>query len=230
MKITYLANEGVLLEAGAAKVVVDALFRDSLGSYLRHSAAVQEQLETGKPPFDNLALALATHFHLDHWDAGAITRFLTSNPNARFASTPAATAMMPSSQRSRVRSLWPADGASTVEAGSIRVDAIALAHGATQNLGYRIAMGGRVLMHLGDAETTTENFDRLAAMPAPDVLLTPFWWLLDDKARAFLTQKWRPRQVVAFHFGASDQPSEEKLRAGQTDAWLCTRPGESRVY
>ena len=100
VRVTYLANEGVMIQGGAAKILIDALFRDSLGSYVRHSSPVQEQIETGKPPFDGVGLALATHFHLDHWDAGAISRFLRTNTSARFASTPDAVAMMPSSQRS----------------------------------------------------------------------------------------------------------------------------------
>jgi L-ascorbate metabolism protein UlaG (beta-lactamase superfamily) len=231
VKITYLANEGVLLTGGGAKVLVDALFRDSLGSYARHSPAVQDQLEDGKPPFDGVALALATHYHLDHWDAGAITRFLASSPDARFAAAPQATGMMPASQRRRVHALWPADGATTVEAGAARVDAISLVHGPTQNLAYRIAMGGRVLMHLGDAETTAENFERLAALPAPDVLLTPFWWLLDAKARAFLTGRWKPRAIVALHFGSNDAAeSAPKIRQEMPQVWVATAAGESRVY
>src|ERR1044071_8372445 len=90
VKVTYLANEGVMLTAGSTKVLVDALLRDGLG-YPIHSPAVREQLETGKSPFDGVGLALATHYHLDHWDAGAISRFLASNPSARYASTPQAT-------------------------------------------------------------------------------------------------------------------------------------------
>jgi L-ascorbate metabolism protein UlaG (beta-lactamase superfamily) len=82
LEITYLANEGVLIKCGSEKALVDALLRDSLDQYARHPADVQEKLETGKAPFDGVHLALATHFHLDHWDAGAITRFLVNNPTA----------------------------------------------------------------------------------------------------------------------------------------------------
>lgn len=53
------------------RCIVDALFRDSLEDYARHSQTVQEQMETGKPPFDGIQLALATHYHLDHWRCGS---------------------------------------------------------------------------------------------------------------------------------------------------------------
>lgn len=166
IRVTYLANEGVLLTGGNTKVLIDALFRDSLGDYPRHAAETQKLLENGQAPFDGVGLALATHYHLDHWDAGAIAQFLTANRAARFASTPQAGVMMPSAVRSRVDG--PENGAVTL-AGA-RVEAIPLVHGNTPNLAFRVEMGGRVVMHLGDADASAVNHERLAAKPAPDVL------------------------------------------------------------
>ena len=102
VRVTYLANEGVRIEGGTCDVLIDALLRDSLGDYVRHEPAVQESIETGRPPFDRVKLALATHYHLDHWDAGAIARFLTSNPSAVFGAAPQAGAMLPSALKPRV--------------------------------------------------------------------------------------------------------------------------------
>ena len=230
VKVTYLANEGVMLTAGSTKVLVDALLRDGLG-YPTHAPAVQEQLETGKPPFDGVGLTLATHYHLDHWDAGAITRFLRFNPTARYASTPQATGMMPMQQMRRVDALWPADGRSAVEIAGAKVEAVPLGHRVTQNLAYRIEMGGRTLMHLGDADPTAENIERLAAKPAPDVLLTPFWWLLDEKTKAFIVERWKPKAIVAIHFSSNDEAvSAPKIRKEMPAVWVATTAGESREY
>ena len=231
VRVTYLANEGVLID-GPCAVLVDALQRDSLGSYARHPPDVQEKLESARPPFDKVALALATHYHLDHWDPGAIARFLGSNPAAVFASTAEATAMMPYSVRERVKALRPADGAAAarIEASGARVTALALEHGRTPHVGYRIECGGRVLAHLGDATPSEANFAALAATSAPDVALVPFWWLLDEGGVAFLRDRWKPGHVVAFHIGADDAPSAARARAAMPGAWICTRQGESRSY
>ena len=146
VRVTYLANEGVRIEGGTCDVLIDALFRDSLGDYPRHDPAVQKNLEAAQVPFDKVGLALATHFHLDHWDAGAIAQFLKSSPSAVFASPPAAGAMMPSGLKPRVRALWPDGGRASVrlvENGAV-VDAIPLDHGRpVENLGYRLECGGR---------------------------------------------------------------------------------------
>lgn len=232
-RVTYLANEGVRIEGGTCDVLIDALLRDSLGDYVRHEPAVQESLETGRPPFDRVKLALATHFHLDHWDAGAIARFLTSNPSAVFGSTPQAGAMLPSALKPRVRPLWPLTGQAAIrltEGGAV-VDAIPLDHGmAVENLAYRLECGGRVLFHLGDSRTSEANFAKLMAAGPADVALVPHWWLTDDAGLAFLRDRWRPHHVVAFHLGQSDAAGASTIQARLPQAWVCTRRGESRTY
>jgi L-ascorbate metabolism protein UlaG (beta-lactamase superfamily) len=231
VRITYLANEGVLIE-GPCAVLVDALQRDSLGSYARHPPDVQQKLEAAQPPFDKVGLALATHYHLDHWDPGAIARFLGSNPSAVFASTPEATAMMPYDVRGRVKALGTAGGpgALRLEASGARVQAIPLDHGTTPHLAYRIECGGRILAHLGDADPSEANFARLAQAGSVDVALVPFWWLNDAGGRAFLKDRWKPRHLVAFHLGADDTMAVDRIRRDTPQAWVCTRQGESRRY
>ena len=135
---------------------------------------------------------------------------------------------MPASVRSRVDGLWTENGSATVAGGGL--EAIPLVHGNTPNLAFRIDIGGRVVMHLGDADASAVNHERLAAKPAPDVLLTPFWWLLDEKTVEFLG-RWKPKNVVAIHFGARDAVlSAEKVRASLAGVWVCIRAGESRDY
>jgi len=233
VKITYLANEGVMIECGGDKILVDALFRDSLDQYVRHSPQVQEEMETGKPPFDGVTLALATHFHLDHWDAGAITRFLSNNPHAVFGSTPQATAMLPSSLGQRVRTLWPEKSEPVrLQVGNVTVDALPLEHGeysTTQNLGYRISICQQVLFHLGDAGLSDQNFATLTQSGQADIAMVP-WWLLDAKGGAFIKEKWKPHHIVVLHFGGADADAVERVRSTWPHAWVCTEQGESRTF
>jgi L-ascorbate metabolism protein UlaG (beta-lactamase superfamily) len=231
VRVTYLANEGVLIE-GPCTVLVDALLRDSLGSYARHAPDVQEKLEAARPPFDKVSLALATHYHLDHWDPGAVARFLGSNPGAVFASTPEATAMMPYTVRDRVKALSPAAGPTSarLDGAGARVEAMTLEHGRTPHLGYRIDCGGRLLVHLGDASASEPNFARIAQSGPADVALVPFWWLTDAAGLAFVKDRWKPKHLVAFHIGADDADTVPQIRREAPQAWICTRPGESRTF
>jgi L-ascorbate metabolism protein UlaG (beta-lactamase superfamily) len=233
VRVTYLANEGVRIEGGSCDVLIDALLRDSLGDYARHDPEVQQRLEAARPPFDQVRLALATHFHLDHWDAGAISRFLSNSPAALFGSPPQAGAMIPSNLKPRWRPLWPAPGAASAslrEAGAV-VDAVPLDHGMpVENLGFRLQCAGKVLFHLGDARPSAKNFDALLAAGPVDVALVPYWWLMGDDGLSFVRDRWRPRHVVAFHVGADAETAAGAIAARIPGAWVCRKRGESRVY
>ena len=232
-RVTYLANEGVRIEGGTCDVLVDALLRDSLGDYVRHDPGRAGGPRDRPAAVRWVKLALATHFHLDHWDAGAIARFLTNRPAAVFGSPPQAGAMLPSALKPRVRPLWPRAGQPTVrlaEGGAV-VDAIPLDHGMpVENIAYRLECGGRVLFHLGDSTASEANFAKLTAAGPADVALVPHWWLTDDAGLAFLRDRWKPRHVVAFHLGASDVAAASTIQARWPQAWVCTKRGESRTY
>jgi L-ascorbate metabolism protein UlaG (beta-lactamase superfamily) len=231
VRVTYLANEGVHVE-GACSVLVDAVLRDSLGNYARHAPDVQQKLEKAQPPYDRVGLVLATHYHLDHWDPGAISQLLAHNPQAVYASTPEACGMMPYAVRDRVKALWPEEGAASVrlEAAGTRVDAIPLVHGNRPNLAYRIDCGGLTLAHLGDADPSEVNFGRLLAAEPVDVALVPYWWLTSKAGAAFVRERWKPRHVVAFHFGSDDLPAVAEVTKTLPGTWAPTRPGESRSF
>ena len=229
--VTYLANEGVMIDCDGQKLLIDALFRDSLEDYMRHSPEQQERIETGKAPFDGVRLALATHYHLDHWDAGAISRFLNNNPLAVFASTPEATAMLPSGLRRRVRALRPKPGSpAQVGAGVATVRAFRLGHDHTSNLGYRISICGKALAHLGDADVSDASFATLMQAGPVDVAMVPFWWLLDPTAAEFITQRWKPRKTIALHLATNDGAYAEQLRKKFPQVWVCTKQGEAREF
>jgi L-ascorbate metabolism protein UlaG (beta-lactamase superfamily) len=229
--VTYLANEGVMIDCAGQKVLIDALFRDSVEDYMRHSPEQQERLETGKAPFDGVRLALATHYHLDHWDAGAISRFLHNNPGAVFASTPEATAMLPYDLRTRVRALRPKPGSpAQVAAEGATAQAFRLGHDHTPNLGYRISICGKTLAHLGDGDVSDASFATLMQAGPVDVAMVPFWWFLESTSVKFITQLWKPRQAIAFHLGKNDGTYADQLRKEFPHVWVCTTQGEARKF
>jgi len=229
--VTYLANEGVMINCNGQKVLVDALFRDSVEDYVRHSPEEQQQIETGKAPFDGVHLALATHYHLDHWDPGSISRFLRNNPTAVFASTPEATAMLPYELRERFKALRPKPGSpAQMSAAGASVQAFRLGHDKAPNLGYRISICGKTFAHLGDADDSDASFRALMEVGPVDVAMVPFWWFLSPPAAKFLTRGWKPRQIIAFHLGTKDAAYAEQVHKNFPQVWVCTKQGEERKF
>jgi len=65
LRVTYLANEGVLLEAGDTRVVIDGLHRHYKDLYATLPDRAREALESAVPPWDGIDLIVVSHRHRD---------------------------------------------------------------------------------------------------------------------------------------------------------------------
>lgn len=78
--ITYVANEGFLIETAKHKILVDALFGNIKGSWCdQPSDSVAGMMIKGLPPFKNIDVVLVTHNHTDHFNGPMIISFLKNN-------------------------------------------------------------------------------------------------------------------------------------------------------
>lgn len=61
VKVTFISNEGFLIEAGQSKILIDAL---------HHLAPefARNRMRRAASPFDGIELVLSTHDHHDHFD------------------------------------------------------------------------------------------------------------------------------------------------------------------
>ncbi|HMB52952.1 MAG TPA: MBL fold metallo-hydrolase, partial [Thermoanaerobaculia bacterium] len=226
LQLTYLANEGYLLDDGAGgKVLIDALFGDGLDHYPVVPPATRTDLEAGNPPFDGVDLLLATHYHDDHFDPQAVGRFLTANPQAQLLTTPQAVADLEGSFSgydaiaSRVRATLPAEGIrQTHRFGVITVTVFNLHHGRdrnppVENLGFLVDLGGVRLLHVGDTEVTGADLAPLALDDEGiDVALLPTWMVSTPRGVKTVRQRIAPRQVVPIHFARRGDDRESEIR------------------
>jgi L-ascorbate metabolism protein UlaG (beta-lactamase superfamily) len=173
--VTYIANEGFLIRAGAAKVLVDGLFRDDRITFCDvPSKELLGQIEMGLPPFDDIDVVLVTHCHVDHFNASSVLRFLKNHREC--------TLLCPSQVRTALQNapadyaavqaqvfvpLGEAEVAHDVTVGHIAIRALRLRHGpymvkdengkeydqhaGVENVGYVVDLSGRRVLHLGDA-------------------------------------------------------------------------------
>ena len=170
LRVTYLANEGFLLDSGEARVLIDALFDRGVEGYATLPPAMLSAARTANAPFDRIDLILATHYHADHFDAGTVIAHLRSNPAARFVSTPQAIAKIEALADGdrrildRVEGVFPPEGNSiSKEWPGIHLEVLNLHHGRggrpeIENLGFLVEMGGLTWLHIGDTEATVDDF------------------------------------------------------------------------
>ncbi|HEY5680421.1 MAG TPA: MBL fold metallo-hydrolase, partial [Pseudomonadales bacterium] len=77
-KLTYLANEGVMITWRDEAVLIDALFRGGVAGYATLDPKTRDDLESARAPFDRVQAILVTHFHADHLDPEAVVSHLTA--------------------------------------------------------------------------------------------------------------------------------------------------------
>ncbi len=217
LAVTYLANEGFLVEGSGHRVLIDALFGSGIAGYPAVPDTLRGQIERGTGDWSGINLALASHFHGDHFDPAAVVRFLAANPAARFVSTRQAVARLSelTADRSildRAQGVLPAEGEVVrLEVAGIGLEILNLHHGRrdppVENLGFVVTLGSQRFLHFGDTEANIEDFEPyLELLADPDVALLPFWFLSSEWRAAMVRERIRPGRVVAAHVPNPDAP------------------------
>ena len=82
-KITYIANEGFLIEVEGKKIIIDGLFDKIDGDWCDSpSNDMLELMSKALPPFNNIDLIAITHQHRDHFNKEVVASYLNSNKKA----------------------------------------------------------------------------------------------------------------------------------------------------
>ncbi len=216
LTITYLGNEGFLLQVGEKKVLVDALQGAGLPPYVTLPETRRRALERAQPPFDGVQLVLASHYHADHFNARSVIRYLEHNPRARFISTEQAAESLrqqagdAATLRDRVQGFHPEAGERVrVPLEGIGLTVMNFHHGVgskAQNLGLLVQLGEFRLLHVGDTSATPAEFVRYGmAGEKIDVVFLPYWLLSEPGWRESVAGS---RYVVAMHIPSADAPPD----------------------
>ncbi len=82
--ITFLGNEGVLIDDGEKRVIIDGLHRGANTTVWRSlSPAKKVLLENPQPRFDSVDVAMIMHNHLDHYSVFSVGQHLNCNPDTK---------------------------------------------------------------------------------------------------------------------------------------------------
>jgi L-ascorbate metabolism protein UlaG (beta-lactamase superfamily) len=216
--VTYIANEGVLLDFGSKKIVIDGMFRH-LPGYPRPSDTARNEMENALGKFAEVDLVLATHHHADHFDAKVVGWHLTANRKATFVAARQATQDLAEKFpgypqfASRVLEVTPGTGQSIeLQAGGVPLRVLRLRHGNTMNVGFLLDMGLFKVLHVGDADGDVANFDPFDLQKEEiDYALLPYWYALDAESRRVIREHIAPKQVIFFHI-PEDDPDHPQLQ------------------
>lgn len=242
LELVYLANEGFLVRVGAHELLIDAFVYEPYSGYAAVPAELRATMLAGKPPFDGVELALASHYHRDHFQAEAAAEFLRAHPETKFLSSPQVVAALVAELGEdpaigRIDALLPeARQESETREKETRVTLVRLPHSGgartafVENLGHVLELGGARILHVGDADALDPAVDHYdLERRALDVALVPYWWLGDAAGVALARKLTGAKHIVAVHVPPAEL-ADVKARLATLDPaiLLFERAGESR--
>ncbi|HEX5873515.1 MAG TPA: MBL fold metallo-hydrolase [Pyrinomonadaceae bacterium] len=244
IEITYIANEGVLISADGKQVMIDGLHREYQPAYAFLPSAEREKIETAKPPFDKIDLILVSHMHLDHFHPESVGRHLQHNPKALLVSSQQVVDEIEKnfkdypSIKSRVTGVTPQwKEKVALKVAGIEFEILRLRHGTgrhatIQNLGHVIKLGGKKLLHIGDADTAVENFEKFNLdEEGIDIAFLPDWFLLGAEEQALVKDHIKPKQIIAVHISPGEsEKTTAQIKQAFPNAVAFTTMLEKRLY
>lgn len=242
VEITFLANEGVLISDGTRSVLIDALFERYGPEFATPHDSIQDALASARGAFSNVDVVLVTHRHGDHFHPAPVLSHLRANPRATLVtSNQVADSLMSERVIAGVRvlrgTMKPGERRHQTVNG-VSIELLGVPHGGlrrnrlgVEHLAFIVELGGRRVLHLGDAGLEEEEDFRQFRLDTAriDVALVPAWLLADGNA---ILDKWiKAKHVVAFHLAQDDTiNAPRRARAAMPRADVFVRALETRRY
>ena len=244
IEITYIANEGVLIAGAGKQILIDGLHREYERDYAFLPAAEREKIETAKEPFDKIDLILVSHRHLDHFHPESVGLHLQHNPRAQLISSQQVVEEIEKNfkgyegVKARMMGATPPwKERVAMKVSGIEFEILRLSHGTgrhatIQNLGHIIKLGGKKLLHIGDADTSIENFEKFNLDEEQiDIAFIPFWFLIGTEGQTVVKDHIKPRHIIAVHISPNEsERTLTQVKQAFPGAVTFTTMLEKRVY
>ena len=222
--ITFLGNQGVLIDDGDKRVIIDGLHRGANSTgWTSLPAAQRVLLQNAQPPFDSDDVAMITHNHLDHYSVFSVGQHLNCNPDTRLLTLSGVRGTIqsfyqdwPLISSQVITNVNPAPGqrVSTLING-VQIEVLNMLHFTNvcgpcgRNFAYIVTLGDIKMLHLGDVDMLNQenqvNFD-LANEDIDIVFLpTPFPSFVTSQQRSTLMSWINPKHVIALHVSVPNQ-------------------------
>jgi L-ascorbate metabolism protein UlaG (beta-lactamase superfamily) len=216
VEVTFIANAGFLITSQSKKVLIDALFNQGMG-FGQPSKEILEKLKNAQPPFDDVDLVLVTHSHPDHFNARFIIEHLESNQKAVFVAPKQVinnieVYLEESSENiiNRIMEITPEwKTCIGLTINGIELKVIGLQHwiphlGAPYINGYICTIGGKNVLHIGDAGSELEyikDISELHNLAIDIAFVADIWSENDETSIKKFIEYINPKHVIYMHLG-----------------------------
>lgn len=240
-QITYLANEGILIEYEGKRVLIDALHKSQKQKIYRFTQIVfRENMVAKVAPFDTIDLFLITNVNDDHFSPPMMIDFLEKHEESiLMAPNQVVDTMNAAYLAGQIYRLNGTDQGLVYEMDGIKIHTIPLIHSYPkknawiENMGYLLDFNGLTVLHTGDAEFLPENLNRLqkAIGKGVDYILLPDWYFEDEETIAQVKRKIKAKKFMAMHVmvtrpGTYERRLKKRVKDFKMDLNVLMRVGE----
>lgn len=241
--ITRLANEGVVLDDGTTRIMIDGLVVEPYALYGGLPTGLEQQFRNAQGVFADIDLALASHRHHDHNQPEFACLFLRHSTQTRFVSSGQVLDLMRERCRHFVTSspqvqlidpMYGVPAVMTAETADVTV--FLLSHGVgkyarIQNFGHVVNIGGMLMLHIGDAAMDPADFEVAGIDQLNlDVAFIPFWFFQPGPGFAVVERFMDAPHKIAVHIPPNEMVEvTEYLAENFPDVQVLAAPGDSVV-
>lgn len=211
VKVTFIANEGVMIEFEDQKVMIDGMNRfANLNGWVSPTNTQLLAIENGDPPYDDIDVIMVTHNHGDHYSGTAIRNYLTDHPDTKII---VPTSVLPN---------FAGFASQIVDfevnkferiglvVNGINIDVLEVEHfdqfgmdfSGEESLAFIVNMNGKIFFHTGDIDYVDSQLDvfNLLADNITAVVIPTFGDLVNPANRDALINNVAPDQIICSHF------------------------------
>lgn len=161
IKVTYIANMGVLISSASKNILIDVLFDKAIDSYPGPSPHIMSKINNLEAPLNSIDLVLVTHSDGDHFSAPMIAEYLSKNKSVKVVCSNLTASEFKKGggyhlDTSRIVAITPElyNSIDTI-VNAISIKILRLRHsgrdGTEENIGFVVDMDGINVFHSGDA-------------------------------------------------------------------------------
>lgn len=239
--ITRLANEGVIIDDGETRIMIDGLVVENYALYGGLPPEMAQQFRHAEGIFADIDLALASHRHHDHNQPEFACVFMRRSGQTRLLTSIQVLDLMRERCRqfvtgtSRVRVIDPRYGEPVLmQEKTAQVTAFLLSHGVgkyarLQNFGHLVDIDGIKILHIGDAAMTPNDYG-VAGLDKVnlDVALIPFWFFQPGPGMDVVNQYMNAEHMFAVHIPPKEMVEvTEYLAENFPHVRVLVEPGDS---
>lgn len=180
-EVTYISNEGFLVEVNDKKVLIDGLFDNIADDWCDSpSDSIIDLMINSKPPFDGIDIVAITHNHVDHFEESIVVQHMLSNQNGIVICPHQVNAILSANPnypkiKNRIIPITPEPLTdSIIVVSDVSVNVMRLEHSGSmrknpesgemenihkdvENLGYLFNLNGAKIFHCGDTNPLNEK-------------------------------------------------------------------------